>query len=136
MPNQSDISISTNAITTVLFLDEQGQFSFVIVFVSILTTFAHTVQACGELFCMNGGECLDDFVCICPVEYTGPECDIRISKSLCSAWMYYIRNRIQPCYVPTFVFTSTTILSHYNFDQCVYIIDAYLLIYIADTLFA
>ena len=36
------------------------------------------VVMCGDLVCQNLGECLDDFKCICPPEYTGPECEIRI----------------------------------------------------------
>jgi hypothetical protein len=35
---------------------------------------------CGDLVCSNGGECLDDFVCICPSDYTGSQCETRITQ--------------------------------------------------------
>ena len=34
---------------------------------------------CGDLVCENGGECLDDFICLCPADYTGSQCETRIS---------------------------------------------------------
>ena len=39
---------------------------------------------CGDLVCSNGGECLDDFVCICPSDYTGSQCETRISMPIIS----------------------------------------------------
>lgn len=29
---------------------------------------------CGDLMCLNGASCLDDFLCVCPPGFTGLQC--------------------------------------------------------------